>query len=118
MSQPFERQVRERNEVRGRGGRGLNRGGGFDRGRGQSRGLGPRGNLFHFQRTLDVSTSPDPPVGKLLDTISHDSVKADVQPPSRVGITGCAFVASYNSLNDLEPIVIVPGKDLELILLR
>lgn len=60
-----------------------------------------------------LATSPEPPLGSLLSSLTANSFKQEAKDhETRSFITNFKTVASYNWLDRTEPTIIVPGRNL------
>lgn len=79
--------------------------------RGQARGRFSRpGGYYSTKPSNTYSSSPAPPLGDLLETISREEISRELSAVhEHCGITDVEFVASYNWLNEKQPKILIPG---------
>lgn len=64
----------------------------------------------HYTPRTDVSTTPPPPLGKLIQTLAESDLERVVKPyVDKATIQDCSLVASYNWLGKTDPTMVIPG---------
>ncbi|CAM1502641.1 Fc.00g074170.m01.CDS01 [Cosmosporella sp. VM-42] len=71
---------------------------------------GSRQRPWRKVQQLEVTPSPAPPLGDLIETIAGDSLSGKGDTPKHVGITNARPIASYNWVDGSSPKIIIPGK--------
>ncbi|KAB5586293.1 hypothetical protein GE09DRAFT_59099 [Coniochaeta sp. 2T2.1] len=76
------------------------------------RGGWPRSNRsYHPKRSTDVSSSPAPPLGTVIQSLDKHDLEIDAEEHlDKAYIQDCELVASYNWLDKSSPNIIIPGR--------